>query len=234
MRCDQVRSLLDDYVERSLPDVQTDRVARHLRDCAACRREEWGLRALPHEAAGLPSSIEPARDLWAGIAERVDREERLPGFPPAERRAFAPGLKLWVAAAAAAAVVIAVGLGVALRFAGRAGEPIALAPEAPFVEPAGAPIPVAATPAALSEAEVAFRTARGELRAIIEERRRTLSPRTIQAINENLEIIDAAVREIQEALVKDPGNRELKRMLIATQERQVAFLRHVAQTAALR
>ncbi len=232
MRCEQVRSLLDDYVERSLPGAEADRVARHLRDCAACRSEEWGLRALLHEATGLPSSVEPARDLWAGIEERLDREDRLPGSPPAERRAFAPGPKLWIAAAAA--VVIAVGLGLALRFGGREAEPVAVAPEAPLVEPAGAPLPVAVPPATLSEAEVAFREARGELRAIIEERRRTLSPRTIQSINENLEIIDAAVREIQEALAKDPGNRELKRMLIATQERQVAFLRHVAETAALR
>lgn len=238
MRCEQVRPLIDAYVEGKSAPAEAARVAAHLEGCETCRREEWDLRALLHDAAELPLSIQPARDLWTGIEDRLGEQERskteAARFARSTGRGPAAVPRAWLAAAAA--VVIVAALGILWRTAGpgESQDPPATTTAVPTaVAPAADPVAVAAVPVGMADAEVAFRQAKGEIRALVNDLSKNLSPRTVREINENLKLIDDAVREIQEALAKDPGNRELKRMLVATQQREVAMLQRVAQRTTL-
>jgi anti-sigma factor RsiW len=46
MRCEQVRSLLNDYCAGSLSEAMRERVEAHLRGCAACQREAQFVQAI--------------------------------------------------------------------------------------------------------------------------------------------------------------------------------------------
>lgn len=87
----------------------------HLETCAACRAEVEGLRELLRDVARLPKAIEPARDLWVGIQQRLGTREAGRGM---RLRALPPWL---LAAAAVAGLAIAAAL---LRPAGTSWEGI--------------------------------------------------------------------------------------------------------------
>jgi anti-sigma factor RsiW len=54
MRCEQVRSLLNDYCEGSLSEAMRERVEAHLRGCAACQREAQFVQAIWRGLAAMP------------------------------------------------------------------------------------------------------------------------------------------------------------------------------------
>jgi len=62
---------LNEYVDGTLPAHDRASVEAHLADCAACRAAVAELRTLSAAAASLPKSIEPGRDLWAGVETRI-------------------------------------------------------------------------------------------------------------------------------------------------------------------
>jgi anti-sigma factor RsiW len=71
MTCDQFAERLADYLEGDLPAAGRDAMDAHASTCAECRQVMAELESLRVDAASLPL-LEPSRDLWAGIAERID------------------------------------------------------------------------------------------------------------------------------------------------------------------
>ena len=71
MACDQFAERLADYLEGDLPAAGRDAMDAHAATCAECRQLVSELESLRVDAASLPL-LEPSRDLWAGIAERID------------------------------------------------------------------------------------------------------------------------------------------------------------------
>ena len=69
--CDGFAAVLADYLEGDAPDAVRAAVEAHAEECAACGALLADLRAIPIEAAVLPALV-PSRDLWSGIAERID------------------------------------------------------------------------------------------------------------------------------------------------------------------
>ena len=69
--CTDITPLLDDYADGALDPATRSRVDDHLATCAACRAEVAALAAILAEARTLPLEIQPARDLWPGIAPRL-------------------------------------------------------------------------------------------------------------------------------------------------------------------
>src|SRR5574341_1502183 len=98
---------LNGLVDASLPLEERRVLEGHLATCAACRADVAALRSLLRDAADLPKSIEPPRDLWAGVASRI-----------AIRPTAHPPIRLWLLAAAA---VLVVALGAALWWRRTAG-----------------------------------------------------------------------------------------------------------------
>ena len=69
--CDGFAAALADYLEGDAPDAVRAAVEAHAEDCADCSALLADLRAIRAHAAALPA-LAPSRDLWSGIAERID------------------------------------------------------------------------------------------------------------------------------------------------------------------
>jgi hypothetical protein len=160
------------------------------------------------KAAQLPKSIEPSRDLWAGI------EARLAEAP----RGAKSGVLRWPMALAAALLVAAVSALLTFSLVRKPGSeaPAAVAATA---EPPAEIVPVSYGPnSGLSPQELAVRD---ELVIRFRETFVTLRPETRDAIVKNLAVMQAAADEIDAALAKDPASRMLKGMLVGTYKQEL-------------
>lgn len=219
MNCNEVTDRLDDYVDGWLPAGEGQEVEQHLHGCVGCRGEERRLRWLLAEATALPREIQPQRDLWPGIADRIGlRRERVAAFP---RRGWLGSRGAGLAAAAAVLVAVS---STFTAIVGRNGAMPAAPAASPWrLEPAA----LGREPGPVLEAEAGYARATATLMAALDERPDSLAPETRAVVEENLRIIDDALRQVREALRKDPGSRELTRMLTATHKKKVDVLRRV-------
>jgi len=62
---------LNEYVDGALAAPDRASLEAHLAGCTGCRAAIAELRSLSASAASLPRSIEPGRDLWPAIADRI-------------------------------------------------------------------------------------------------------------------------------------------------------------------
>ena len=102
MTCDDVDAVLLDYLEETLDRGTRAAVDEHVAECLRCNAMLRDIGAIRAQAADLPE-LSPSRDLWAGIATRIE-----PTVVPLGRPQQAPR-RTWIplAAAAAAALMIA-------------------------------------------------------------------------------------------------------------------------------
>ncbi|MFL5617735.1 MAG: zf-HC2 domain-containing protein [Gemmatimonadaceae bacterium] len=107
--CDGFSSALADYLEGDASDAVRAAVEAHAEECAACAALLADLRAIPMQAAALPT-LAPSRDLWSGIAERIDAPV-LPLERPAART-IVPARRSWARPAIAAAALVIVTAGI--------------------------------------------------------------------------------------------------------------------------
>ena len=217
MTCHELDERLDDWVAGALAGAEARQIESHLAGCAACRERERQLRRLLAHAAALPRSVTPPRDLWPGIAERIERGSAWSAF-----------LASWqpLALAAAAAVVIGVA---ALLWNGSgptAVRTVAMPSASPTlrsVTDTGVADPV------LAAAARDYEQAAGALLEALQRRRAVLPAEVLARVEANLEVIDRALEEVRQALVKDPASPELNRMLVATPRKKVDVLRRVVR-----
>jgi hypothetical protein len=113
MTCDGVADQLASYLEGELLEPTRLALEAHAASCAECGSLLADLDAIRHEAAALPT-LEPSRDLWSGIAARIDapvvalNEAR-------HARAVAPR-RTWLRPSIAAAALVLVTAGVTHYF----------------------------------------------------------------------------------------------------------------------
>jgi hypothetical protein len=195
MTCAEFRGRMDAFVTGALAPAESAAFEAHLERCRAC--EEWLAREepVPAGASVLPRSIEPARDLWPGIRQRIDRPVRSIGRIAVPRWALA----------AAAMVLVALSSGVTAA--------LLRAPD---------PAPAARGVNAL---EAQYAEASRDLGRLLEDARATLAPETMAVIEKNLAVIDAALIEAREALARDPGNEALGQMVVVAWRQKVDLLR---------
>jgi anti-sigma factor RsiW len=222
MTCAEVSDRLDDYVDGSLSEAEFQEVELHLAGCRECREEERALRRVLAEAAALPRVLEPPRDLWPEIADRISRVPQQASFGAGRGTAWR-----WGGLAAAAAVVLA--LAATLR---TSGTPAPLPVVGDGTSVAALPVNVALEAPGLAQAEVEYGRASRQLLDALNARRSTLSPETLRAVDANLQLIDAALDQIHEALKKDPGSAALARLLTTTHQRKIDLLRRATKAKA--
>lgn len=206
MTCAQLRIRLDAYASGTLPPAEAAAFEEHLTTCAACAVFLEAAEPDLAQTAALPRALEPRTDLWPGIHARIAPRGGLGGH-----RITMPGWLL----AAAAALLVAVSSGATLLLVRQSTR-----------EPAPSPA------AAFSPLEVQYASATADLGAALDQARQRLSPETIRTIERNLAVIDSALAESRRALAGDPGNTSLERLVIATWQQKVDFLRRATALSA--
>ena len=202
MTCDEAVALLDDYADGLLTLERTGALEAHLKSCASCRAQLESLQGLLADAKALPKSITPPAKTWSGIQQRIERGER-----PAIVSLSARRSRIRIVLLAAAAVVLMIlSSAVTSLWIKRGGEGLGFA---------------------ASQAEYSRATA--ELAQKIEQNPAGLSPRTLAILDRNLAIIDAAIREAEEALKTDPGDPTLEEMLLARYQQRLELLQRAAR-----
>jgi negative regulator of sigma E activity len=216
MTCQELDARLDDWVDGTLAAEAAAEVEAHLASCPRCQEQERRMRQLLAHAASLPRSVTPPRDLWPGIARRLEQKRRW---------SWAAELPPWALAAAA---TVAVALA-AVLWTGRSPSAVKMV-EIPAATPEArlAALPETSDPV-IAAAEREYEDAANALLEALQKRQSEISPQTLVAVRANLEVIDRALAELREALVKDPSNPELNRMLVATHRKKVDVLRRVVR-----
>lgn len=153
----------------------------------------------------LPREITPDRDLWPGIAARIDRKQR------AKRPLWAYGL--------AASLFVVVGAG---------GLWFSLAKRAPEAVTVPGTQLVAASPDPQSQ----YFAQRAALAENTVQSAPNLAPATREVILKNLRIIEGSMQQIQGALEKDPNNPRLRSLLYDLYQNEAQLLAATQQIQA--
>jgi anti-sigma factor RsiW len=204
MTHDDVIERLDDWAGNELPDAERQAVEFHLEVCPACRAEAEALRELLNDVAALPLEAVPSRDLWAGIAARIEAPAQV--TPISAARRWSPPRWLTMAAAAVGLVISSSLITLKVTEDDRAETPLAVGSEVRVGAPQTALV-------AFQPAENDYQRAIGDLQRVLTARRGALAPETMETLETNLRIIDEAIRQSRAALEKDPNSRELTNML---------------------
>ncbi len=202
--CKEYRLWMNDAVDDDLAPDQRERLELHLRSCPECHRHMDDLRSLVTAAAGLPSELEPSRDLWPGI------EGRLMGQPSSR--------KLVRRVVLAVAALVVAGFGLSQLRTPNTGSQLQSSTQ-PGIVQAGNRM------ATLDDVRLEYRQARDELMEVIQARSGEVSPETMQVIESNLALIDRAIDEIETVLAANPGEGRLDRHLMLAYHRQIELLR---------
>jgi hypothetical protein len=210
--CDYVRAELDELIDGPLDPQRATTVQAHLEICPECRSAFEATRQLKAAARNLPESIEPARDLWPGIAGRLQQRSVVRGRFDRRRRLTAS--RLGALAAAAAVLVAAIGIA---YFAGLHQARTRTA-QAPVSD-------TAYQTAAYTGFETDLVQARDQLFDSLLRRQDELTPATWSVVMDNLEVIDDAIARIETAIDANPGDDGLNRRLTVAYQRQIELLR---------
>jgi len=216
MKHQDIQALLNDYVDGTLGEAERRRVEAHLESCTACRREIVSLRRLLEQAARLPQEIDPARDMWPHIAERLERRKVVSAEFTREERRSAWGRRILAVAAGVVLVVVSSVTTYKLTAERQDREPTVVVQG-----------DIGALRVGLESLESDYSAALTELSRALHRRRDRLSPETIEVVEKNLQIIDAAITEAREALDADPGNQYLLLAVASMYEEKVDLLQRL-------
>ena len=238
MTCERVDELLADWLEGTLDAPAAEAVRLHLGGCARCGAMLASLDQREMHAAALPM-LEPSRDLWTGIEERIVTPvvalAARPSSPVVTRRRFG-----WVAQAAAAVVLVTVTAGTTWMYAARVARSASGALIPDMVYNSGnsgavgrqlgriSRVRAVTADGALTSVERTYDTQVGALRAVIAERRSELDPRTLAILEQNIQLIDRAIAQSREALARDPWNAFVGDELAVTLDKKIQLLRTAA------
>lgn len=144
MNCSEFNDRLLAYMEREDDDATRDAMERHAAECAECGPLLAELKDLRAEASSLPA-LEPSRDLWSGIAARIEAPVVPIGVHAVEVTRSVRARRWTSRILIAASLLGAAGLGYAARGT-TAPQLVATAPEPNFDSIAAAPSVVDSTP----------------------------------------------------------------------------------------
>jgi hypothetical protein len=256
MTHDDFNAQLMAFLEGDVDDATHAAIAQHAQQCAECGALLADLRAMRVESSKLPE-LTPSRDLWAGIASRIEAPVvpigSVSGEMPAARRETSASVssRRWLRPAiAAAALVGAVGIGylsgvssaptvlanadTSTLTSGDSGLSVAVLPDSVAIDSTSGIGITGGTPGAVS-AQLAVATLSADydreivaLRRLVDERRNQLDPATVAVIEKNLKVIDIAITESRTAIARDPASRFLIETLKQSLGSKVELLRIAA------
>jgi len=123
MNCEAFDERLADYFEGELTPFEMRALEAHVASCVRCTALRRDLESIRADASALPE-LTPSRDLWQGIAERIEApviafatSRATPATAPAHRHGALSRMRL--AAVAAALVAVTAGVTYTLTMAGQ-------------------------------------------------------------------------------------------------------------------
>jgi hypothetical protein len=213
IQCSEFDALLAGYLEDALDGGARQNADAHLVACARCTALLADLVELREEAARLPV-LKPTRDLWDGIAGRIET----PAINLGERR---PAWRAQMRLVAAAVVLVATTAAITWRVA-RINTPVVTA-SADTMAP-GAGVALASNKVAeVYDARIA------ELREILDRKSGSLDSATLRVIAINLRVIDEAIERVRGALDSMPSNTLLTEKLERAYEMKLNTMRQFAE-----
>ena len=215
MNCHDVVEWLDDYVDGLLSPDEARAVGAHLDACPSCADRAVSLRDLLARAKALAKPVEPPERVWTAVERRL-KGERSSGRPDVARSRWTR----WALLAAAAVVLVAGTALVTTRL---------LQLSRPVPSPSSGPATRASAPGPLHAGQAGLREERRRLLAAFRARKGRLRPSTVRVVEKNLRIIDRSLADIESALRKDPGNRDLAFLLAGTYRQELDLLRQAVQ-----
>lgn len=225
---------LNDYVEGGVTGTALERAETHLAECVQCRDAVNRLGAVLEQLHALPRELDPGVDLMPSIRAETRRRLRARTRRHAQQRMHWP-----LAAAAALALVIA---GAALtmlairssRDGGAPGQALdAVAPaegSATQGQRLGAGTDAAAM-AELRSLEAEYARAADELLAAFREERQRLGAGTARLLEDNIETVERALRQSQQALTTDPDSPVLRELVLSAHRQRLDLARRAAIVA---
>lgn len=228
-----VTEFLSAYLDDELSSEERAGIEAHLRSCAECATTLDELRHVVSAASRATTyDAAPEHDLWLGIKARIDAANavKAPALSVVEGRRRTWQVTLSVPELAAAAVfLMAVSAGAAwvLRGASPAGTvPVGVSMGiTPIVQAEVEQTPAPGTVRLVNFADPQYDAAVADLERALEERRNDLNPRTVEILERNLKLIDAAIAQARQALEEDPGNAYLNQHLVDSRRRKLDLLR---------
>lgn len=239
--CEHVDNVLSVWFEGDLGLPERRDVDAHLRECLRCASLVRDLESIRRDASKLPE-LAPSRDLWEGIAARIET----PVIELAPRQAPAPARRTWQMAAAAV-VLMAVSSGVTYLLttseqrsasseqqtaAATGSDSLVAIPTAggsrvvpPPRPSSGSAVLVAAEPMA---PEVMYGQEIVRLRTILDQRRPGMDSSTVAVVEQSLKAIDLAIADARAALAADGSSQFLNEQLNRALEKKLGVLRRVA------
>jgi hypothetical protein len=251
MSCDQFAETLADFLEREVPEGMRATMESHALSCDDCGPLLADLRKLRIDAANLDVLV-PSRDLWAGIAERIETPVVSIGGAatggPVNRWTGGPARRIWMGLAAAGLVAITATVThqITKRTLSVPTQTVAAltpiqavlstpAPDSAAVERStGQPVHRSTAKAPLSLAsnkltpEQTYDVEISRLRKIVNARRGELDSVTVAVLEKNMKIIDDAIAQCRLALIKDPASAYLNESLTDALDNKVQLLRTAA------
>ena len=84
MNCENVRKLLNEYIENNLTDAVSQSLSEHLQECERCAMEEGILRTLLTTLRSLPQKLAPA-DFTDHVMEELSKLDDVPATVSTEK-----------------------------------------------------------------------------------------------------------------------------------------------------
>ncbi len=253
--CERFNEHLADFLERAVSEPTRAAMESHAVACEDCGPLLGDLRRLRIDAANLTELV-PSRDLWSGIASRIEAPVlSLPGSGAVRARRWTNPLVLGLAAAG----LVAITATATHWMEGRQVDRSTGGPQTSGVQrPTSVPSPLAVVPAVDSgppvhrstgqpaspvhrstgqpvslvsnkpSAEQTYDREIARLLVVYDQRRPDLDSTTVAVVRKNLKIIDDAIAQTKIALRRDPASRYLMESLNDAFDTKVQLLRKAA------
>lgn len=185
--------------------------------------DEGRLRELRAAVAALPREVAPPPEVWDAVRARL---------APRGGVAPLPARPVWRHPALLAAGVVALmalSSLATLLVTGRGAKAKAVAHVQTPAASGSAPTVV---PAALRAVDAGHADAVRELERALADRRASLAPETVAAVERSLRVVDDALAEARAALARDPGNADLPELVAAAYRQKLTILRRATELAA--
>jgi hypothetical protein len=253
--CERFSEQLADFLERAVSEPMRSAMESHAVSCDDCGPLLTDLRRFRIDAANLPE-LTPNRDLWSGIADRIEAPVfSLPGARGARRRSWSNPIFVGLAAAGLVAITATIthrmdggpvdrSTGGPQTNSARPSKPTQSLPAVASAVDSGPPVrrstgqpasPVRRStgqPVHLASnkpsAQQTYDREISRLLVVYNERRPALDSTTIAVVKKNLKIIDDAIQQTKLALRRDPASQFLMESLNDEFDTKVQLLRKVA------